>query len=81
MEETSLIDCIKIALQSEIPNPKYQQFQWVKQGQIVGVCWYSLEHCWGEGMHPGWWYTVEKNFDHHIIHESSIQPLESANED
>ncbi|MEM9449786.1 MAG: hypothetical protein AAGA75_14760 [Cyanobacteria bacterium P01_E01_bin.6] len=74
--DTVLIERIKIALQSEIPESKYSQFQYVKQGQIVGACWYSLDYCWGQGIHPGWWYTVECGCDHQLIHEDDIRLVE-----
>ncbi|MEM9451601.1 MAG: hypothetical protein AAGA75_24150 [Cyanobacteria bacterium P01_E01_bin.6] len=73
-----LVEHIERAIAADTPPaPLYQRFQHTKQGQVVGLCWYSLEYCWGQRLYPGWHYTVESNFQHEILHESDVQPLEA----
>jgi hypothetical protein len=71
-------------LSNPIPAPKYQLWQRMKQGQIVGYHYESVAYCFdGEGhssrSYPGWCYHVAHGKNQSEIdefHELDLTPLE-----
>lgn len=75
---TAFEETIKTHLVDGVPPHKYQLWQMTSQGQIVGLEYDSVAYCYENNITPGWYYTIENDGNHSLIHENKIQLVQEV---